>query len=225
MSVQNILAIDTSTALLRLALAFGADRLVQVREAVPQSHGQVLLPRLGDLLAAAGLTVRDLQVVAVSVGPGSFTGLRIGLAAAKGLVVALDLPLVPVTAFEIAARRLADAPRPVYVIVPLNRDEGICCPINGPLSIGPPVIARYSALPEIVGRAAVAAIGLTIREKMPALANPDLSDRLDYDAGDLLVIAREKLDSGRPLPAAAELEPWYLQKSQAEIKFEQRKKK
>lgn len=222
-SELNVLAIDTSTGVLRLGLRFGGGRLVKAREAVEQSHGQILMQRIGELIAAAGLKVEALDAIAVAVGPGSFTGLRIGLAAAKGMIMALDILIVPVTTFEIAAARLRGVDEPVNVIVPLNRDECIRGRIQPGDGIGKPEIVRYSALTDVLGNEAFAAVGLDIRTKLPDLPNCDLSDRLDYEASDVLDIATEKLASGEPVPVA-DLEPLYLQKSQAEIKFEQRRR-
>ncbi len=74
-------------------------------------HGQAeaLLPLVDEAMRASGLTVAALDLVAVTTGPGSFTGIRVGLAAARGIALAANLPLLGVTGFEAAAAGAAAA--------------------------------------------------------------------------------------------------------------------
>jgi tRNA threonylcarbamoyladenosine biosynthesis protein TsaB len=76
------------------------------------AHGQAeaLLPMVEEAMRAAGRAVSALDLIAVTIGPGSFTGIRVGLAAARGIALAARLPLIGVSSFEAAA---ATAPRPV----------------------------------------------------------------------------------------------------------------
>jgi len=221
-SFDTILAVDTSTNSLRLALQFGGDRLVKWSGEVEKSHGQMLMKKIGELMESADVKASDLDGIVVCIGPGSFTGLRIGLAAVKGMVMALDCPVVTVTSFEMAAQRLAGAEQPVTVVVPLNRDEGIKGTVDGgrvdDATIG---VVRYDALLEAVGGGAVAGLGTDLATRFPGMPNEDFTDRLNYDAADLLHLGRAKLESGERVDIAR-LEPLYLQKSQAEIRFEQR---
>ncbi len=220
MSERNILSVDTSTSALRLALRFGGDRLVKSQDTVEKSHGQILLKRIEELLASAGMKIGDLEAIAVAVGPGSFTGLRIGLAAIKGMVMALHIPIVPVTVFEVAAARLSGVGGTVQVIVPLNREECILCAIGADGAIGEPSIERYDRLAAAVGEDAVVGIGVDLRKDFPLLAGRDLTARVQYNAADLIYLADARLDDGYPGAEVATLEPLYLQKSQAEMKFE-----
>ena len=220
MTERNILAVDTSTNTLRLALRFGGDRLVKSQDAVEKSHGQVLLKRMAELLASADLKIGDLEAIAVAVGPGSFTGLRIGLAAIKGMVMALEIPIVPVTVFEVAAARLREADQRVHVIVPLNREECVRCAVEIDGTIGEPMVARYDELAAVIGNDAVAGIGVDMRTVFASHAGHDLSDRVQYDAADLIYLAEARLAAGYEGAEVATLEPLYLQKSQAEIKFD-----
>ncbi len=74
------------------------------------THSQTLLPMVGDLLKNAGLTMEDVDVLAISAGPGSFTGVRIGVAAVKGLAFARNLPCAGVSTLAAMARRLEGLP-------------------------------------------------------------------------------------------------------------------
>jgi len=99
----RILAFDT--ALGACSAAVWADGLVLARAFEPRSrgHAEALLPMIEAVLAEAGLRLDALDRLAVTVGPGSFAGTRVGLAAARGLALATGLPLVGVTTLEAVA--------------------------------------------------------------------------------------------------------------------------
>jgi tRNA threonylcarbamoyladenosine biosynthesis protein TsaB len=99
----SLLAIESSGAGCSAAL-WRTDRVIAVRrQALTRGHAAVLLPLVRDTMAAAGLAWRALAAIAVTVGPGSFTGIRVGLAAARGLGLALELPVLGVSSFEVVA--------------------------------------------------------------------------------------------------------------------------
>jgi tRNA threonylcarbamoyladenosine biosynthesis protein TsaB len=100
-----ILAIDTATRSVSLALRAEHDLLAESTWRSTDHHTTELGPALDDLLRRANLSLSDLTAVAVATGPGSFTGLRIGLAAAKGLVLASGgkLALIGVPTLDIVA--------------------------------------------------------------------------------------------------------------------------
>lgn len=94
---MKVLAFDTSTEATAVALVEGPQVLFEDRSgAGPARHGETLLPRISLGLSQAGLRLDQLQLIAVGLGPGSFTGLRVGLATAKGLCLATGLPVVGV---------------------------------------------------------------------------------------------------------------------------------
>lgn len=221
---NNILVIDSSTRILRLGLQFGGDRLIQSNEKNEKSHGQFIIKKIGELFQSASLEMKDLDAIVVGLGPGSFTGLRIGLAAAKGIAVALDIPIVGVDNFEQAAYWLKNVEETICVIVPLNRDESICGFINfGQYNKNETKIIKYCDLFNEIGNMAIAAVGFDLMEKFPDMENHDVSYYLKYEASDLVYLGLEKLNNGN-VANVATLEPMYLQKSQAEICFDQRRK-
>jgi len=97
------LAIDTATRYAGLALYDGQWVLTEWTWRVGQNHTTTLVPNLTAMLAQQELTVAHLGGLAVALGPGSFTGLRVGLAVAKGLALARDLPLVGVPTLDLVA--------------------------------------------------------------------------------------------------------------------------
>lgn len=93
---MRILALDTATTACTVAVADGDHILAELTLEVPRAHSTRLMPLIAQAIGDSGLAKADIDAIAVGVGPGSFTGLRIGLATAKGLAFALGKPCVGV---------------------------------------------------------------------------------------------------------------------------------
>lgn len=115
------LAIDTAAPRLQLALLRADGGVDRVVEDIAKGHAEILFDRLGDLLARNGLGYEDLERVAVTTGPGSFTGLRIGLSAARGLGVARKVPVLGIP--SLLAVSLTATSGPIAVLIDARRDE------------------------------------------------------------------------------------------------------
>lgn len=98
-----ILAIDTATRLMSLALHDGSTLLAEQSWVAGNRHNTALAPAIDHMLAGQRVAPTDLTALAVSVGPGSYTGLRIGVALAKGMAAARRLPLVGVSTLDTLA--------------------------------------------------------------------------------------------------------------------------
>lgn len=114
-----ILAFDTSAAHCAAALLW-EDRVILRDEPMEKGQAERLIPLLEEVLAEGGLGWRDLKALAVGTGPGNFTGVRIAVAAARGLSLGLGIPAVGVTRLEALAYGL---PRPVTVVEDARRGE------------------------------------------------------------------------------------------------------
>ena len=134
----TILAFDTSAAHCAAALLSAGKIEVRVDE-MARGQAEHLMPMLEEVLAAQGLKWADLDAIGVGTGPGNFTGIRISVAAARGLALGLGIPAVGVSNFEAAAFGHA---RPVTVLIPAPRDQAYAQSLaeggpEAPLLLGP----------------------------------------------------------------------------------------
>jgi tRNA threonylcarbamoyladenosine biosynthesis protein TsaB len=159
-----LLAIDTSTLTTSAALLDGG-RVVAERDALATPHSEALLPLIDALVAEAGVTPAALTHVACGVGPGSFTGLRIGLATAKGLCFSLGVPLVAVSSLAALALEGEAAAGPgglVLAVTDARRGEiyaGLYRLAAGPGGAPEALVADAVRAPEVAAREARAAAG------------------------------------------------------------------
>jgi tRNA threonylcarbamoyladenosine biosynthesis protein TsaB len=117
---SRMLAFDTSSSVTAVALLEGARVLVEDSTASEERHAESLLPRIEHCLASAGLTLRDIDEFAVGIGPGSFTGVRVGVATAKGLALATGKPVRGVVSLAaLAASVLELFEQPEALVAPI----------------------------------------------------------------------------------------------------------
>lgn len=114
------LGFDTSAAHCAAALLRSGEVIGQTHEDMAKGQAERLMPFLQEMLAAAGIDWPDISVIAVGVGPGNFTGVRISVSAARGLALALGIPAVGVNTLEALA---LDQPRPLRVLLDARRGE------------------------------------------------------------------------------------------------------
>lgn len=108
--MATILSIDTSATPVSCAILRDDCILASFYSRTGLTHSQTLMSMVENALRVADLTVRDVDVIAVSAGPGSFTGVRIGVSAVKGLAFSDNKPCVAVSTLEAMARNLAELP-------------------------------------------------------------------------------------------------------------------
>ena len=120
MPAELILSFDTSAAHCAAALLRGDEVLATRLEPMAKGQAERLMPLLEELLAEAGAGWRDLAAVAVGIGPGNFTGIRISVAAARGLALSLRIPAIGVGTLEALA---LDLPHPLLAVTDARRGE------------------------------------------------------------------------------------------------------
>ncbi len=121
-----ILALDASGAACSVAVMRGSNLLAARRQPMDRGHAEALMPLVMEAMDEAALGFADLAAIAVGVGPGSFTGIRIALAAARGLGLAAKRPVVGIDSFSAVAAQLARsdlAGRSLLVVIESKRNE------------------------------------------------------------------------------------------------------
>ena len=225
---MNILALESSATACSAALCRDGELLAQSFQCSGLTHSRTLLPMVHDLLKNCGESVDKVDVVAVAAGPGSFTGLRIGAATAKGLAWAGEKPCAPCSTLESMAWPLAhledrlivcamDARRKqVYNALFLARGDRLerLCPDRAvSLAELGEELKKFQKMKIFVGDGARLCYN-ALKEEVPGLALAPLHLRMQSAWG-VARAAEELVKTGGLIPAA-ELAPVYHRLSQAE---------
>jgi tRNA threonylcarbamoyladenosine biosynthesis protein TsaB len=124
--MTTLLAIETATEACSVALLHG-DSLVARHEIAPRRHAALILPMIEGVLAESGVARSALDAIAVGRGPGAFTGVRLAIAVAQGLALALDRPVVPVSTLAalalVGSRGDADSRAPLLAAIDARMGE------------------------------------------------------------------------------------------------------
>ena len=132
---MRVLAIDTALAACAAAVLDTSDGIV-ASETSPmvRGHAEALMPLIARVMKQSGLTFRDLDRIAVTIGPGSFTGVRVGLAAARGFGVATNVPVVGISTLSVyAAPYLAGNNSKTSVVAAIDaRHQHVFLQVFGP---------------------------------------------------------------------------------------------
>ena len=230
-----ILALETTTVVSRVAIATEA-RLLSEVTAARLTHSETLQAHVAMALEMAGVSKSEVEAVAVSLGPGSFTGLRIGLAAGKGMAYAWGVPLVgvptlaalaaqfPVPGAQVAA--LMDAQKGnAYMALYEWREEG---PVEVlPVTVCPlaEVVAKCGAVEgPVILTGDVAQKRLAQRDDLPANVCLAPSDMIMPRAAAVARLGLRELAAGRA-GSVMDMAPVYVRRSEAEVLWEARQKK
>ncbi|MEM7140841.1 MAG: tRNA (adenosine(37)-N6)-threonylcarbamoyltransferase complex dimerization subunit type 1 TsaB [Actinomycetota bacterium] len=211
MSAPLILAIESATTCAGCAVGTVDGVLASAHTVAARRHAESLAPQIEAVLAEAGRTIRDVDVVAVDVGPGLYTGLRVGITTGRAIAHTLDVPMVPVTSLAAVARQ---AGGDVTVAIDARRSEVFHERFDGLLGAGPAVdpAGSLQGSGRAVGDGAVlyadelAAAGFTVDAEVTGFALPET----------LLSIAAERVEDA---VAATAIEPLYLRRPDAVAKW------
>jgi len=122
-SAPRILAVDSSSLTGSVALSQGETLIAESLLNVRSTHSEKLLRQIDLLLIETGWQLQDLDLLAAVTGPGSFTGLRIGVATIKGLAQVLDKPVVGISSLQLVAMNLPLCPVPICVFMDARKQE------------------------------------------------------------------------------------------------------
>lgn len=222
-----ILAFETSAKAAGAALHDGAKLLAETYQNTGLTHSQTLMVMAEDLLTQCGMTAADVTHIAVAAGPGSFTGVRIGVAAAKGFAWGGQLPCIGVSTLEAMARGLGIYEGVVCAVMDARRsqvynglfrvEKGVITPICEDRAIALADLKEELAALDgpiyLVGDGSTLTYN-TLAGEIPNLILPP-EHRMQQRGAGVALAALEKIREGQ-IGDAASLEPNYLRLSQAE---------
>ncbi len=168
---MKVLAFDTATSFCSITILQNNSILTEVREIADRGHAEVLLPLIEKVLLEAKLHYQDLDLLAVTVGPGAFTGIRIGLATARSLALATKLPLIGITNFDAlvgAIHKSEIAGRNIIVILETKRSDFYVSIYDASLSVlVEPKVIEGPELEDLLPKGRVLAVGDAVDRALP----------------------------------------------------------
>lgn len=224
---MRILALETSAKACSAAVTEDGRLIASAFQCTGLTHSRTLMPMVEDMMKNAGLEPSDCDVVAVANGPGSFTGIRIGVSAAKGLALGLGKPVAGVSTLEAMARCSAgmegilvcamDARRQQVYNAVFEARDGIVTRLTPDRAIDLENLRKELENCEkrkiIVGDGALLCYNNFLENHIPCVLAP--AHLLQQSAVGVAFAAEEQARSGRLL-SAQDLLPVYLRPSQAE---------
>lgn len=161
---MKLLAIETATPGASVALVEDSTTLAAASRIDPLGHASFLVPAIDFCFDQVGWSPSDLDAVAVDIGPGLYTGIRVGVATAQGLAAAFGIPIIPAISLDAIALEARTGHRLIWAVVDVRRGEL--------------AVARYRPV-----------FGGVIRESEPELVRPEvLHAQLDSSADECLVV-------------------------------------
>lgn len=230
---MKILALETSAVTASVAVTEDDRLLAQSFQNSGLTHSATLMPMVADLLKNTGLKTGDIDVIAVAAGPGSFTGVRIGVAAAKGLAWPEDKPCAPCSTLEAMAWQCAHMGGEICAVMDARRNQvynarflaenGVLKRISEDRAIAvADLIAELQATdshPVLVGDGAKLCLEAFEREQWPVRVMPP---HLVYQTAWGVARAAFELAKANKLVTAGQLAPQYHRLSQAERERQER---
>lgn len=222
---MRILAVDTATPCCSVALADNGEVRAAAVDAGGVTHSRHLMGLIDGAMASAGWAMGQLDGFAVTRGPGSFTGIRIGMSAVMGLAQAVDRPVVGISVLEALAWPLSQGGQPVCALIDARRAEVYCgvyaWTASGMETLVPEQVAAPERVVEMVPDAClfVGSGAALYRDRIVAAKGvgarfaPGFQQRPDAAVVAWLAEARLEAEGGD----AADLRPIYLRKSDAQI--------
>jgi tRNA threonylcarbamoyladenosine biosynthesis protein TsaB len=225
-----ILGIETSTPAGSIALLTEQDKAGEYVFNFRQTYTSKLMPAIDEILKSASLNARDLTGISVSSGPGSFTGLRIGVATAKGLAQGLDIPVVGIPTLDGLAFNLFPCRDLICTILDARREELYCTFYRAGQRLGeymvcpPPTLLKTIKSKVIFVGDGIETYGDLIKKKLgqKAVFAPEekrLPTALSIAKLGLRALERKK--DGELLT----LKPIYIRPSDAEVTFQEARKR
>ena len=123
---MNILVLDCAVSKISIAVKFD-DKMIAQTYDIGMRQSEILVPAIDDILQKAGITAGDLDFSAITIGPGSFTGLRLGISALKAIELAYNVPIYGVSSVKVYSYAAKKLGFPVLCCIDANKDRFYAC--------------------------------------------------------------------------------------------------
>ncbi len=232
---MRVLGIDTSTSCGSIGLIEDEQILCEYSREGKASHSERVLRTIDRVLEDSGVSIRDIDGLAISIGPGSFTGLRIGVSVVKGLALATSRPVAGVSTLDALAQNVRYSPclicplldarkGEVYAALYRNTEKGGLIKLAPEMAIKPAdLLERINEKALFLGNG-VYPYGDMIRRELGSMAHIAPSP-FNFVHGSIVAqLGRQNLEKGEYLDLEG-FTPQYLRKSDAELKWTEKKGK
>ena len=231
---MKVIGIDTSTMMGSVGIIDDDRPLGQFSLNIERTHSERLMEAISGLIESVGITVDQIDCLAISIGPGSFTGLRIGLGTVKGLSMVSGKSVVPVSTLEALAFNtpfcrhlicpLLDAKKnEVYTALFKYADDGSIIRLTDDLVISPGLLMDRLNEPVVFSGDGVYVYRDLLRRHLGDLAYFAPANTILPSGISIAVIGLQNFQKG--MAGSSSLVPVYIRKSEAEVRFEVRSKK
>lgn len=233
---MKILGIDTSTMAANVAVLEDDKLICEYTINTKKTHSQKLMPMIENMLKISDIEIKDMDAIGICVGPGSFTGLRIGMATAKAMAHVNNIPLIGVNSLEILGSNIELSNKKICVILDAQRNQVYTCKYRyednkskalEEINIKPidDLLEELHATNEewvILGEAVY-----KYKEKIEAILNITIPSPANHitKASSLCVLAKDKLEQNTDVYNCYDINPMYIRKSQAEEQYEEKQKR
>lgn len=233
---MRILGIDTSTMAASVAVIEDNQLVCEYTINTKKTHSQKLMPMIENMLKESDLNINDIDLIGICVGPGSFTGLRIGMATAKAIAHVNNIPIVGVTSLEMLAANMNLCDKKICSILDAQRNQVYTAKFeyigNRLVQINDTDILEIDKLINEISSSEddYILIGEAVykyEEKLKDIENisiPSPSHNVTK-ASSLCSIALEKYNQGENIESCYTINPMYIRKSQAEVQYDEKMKR
>lgn len=228
---MNIIAVDTSSDILHITLQTKTAHISQT-QTIGKKFSEELVPRMVAICAEAQISLRELDLIVCSNGPGSFTGLRVGMAACKGIALAGGIPLVSLSTLEVFAYPLQHASMPVLVVLDAKKQRYYGALFQAGERLSRDSDATVGKLSDIIAPFDSVLLSGPDAGKLEPLLRDEVTrrglstkiflDNLQYrDYGEsMILLGKNLLESAGPDDIGSG--PTYIRKSDAELSLEEK---
>ena len=233
---MKILGIDTSSNASSVALIEDNKLICEYTVNTKTTHSQKLMPMIENMLSMSGFNIKEIDAIAICIGPGSFTGLRIGMATAKAISHVNNLPIIGVNSLEILAGNMNLCDKKICSILDAQRNQvytGRYKFENGSIvEIQPVDVVEIENLLEEISKdndewILVGEAVYKYEDKIKEIKNIDIPapSHNVTKASSLCSIAMEKYNNNVDIHNCYDINPMYIRKSQAEVQYEEKMKR